>query len=93
MKPFSTATILLVPLFFVLGVVAAPPVGAVAPAAEPVLGACTGSVCLPSLSGLLRRAPLPFRQSGLGAGGYDRLDTSSASGGELCAPPVPLCGA
>ncbi|MGQ4614721.1 hypothetical protein [Nocardia sp. R7R-8] len=91
MKPISTATTFLVPLFFVLGVVTAPPAGAATSAADAVRGACTGSVCLPSLSGLLRRAPLPFRQSGLGAGGDDRHDTSSA-GGELCAPPAPLCG-
>ncbi|WP_039799504.1 hypothetical protein [Nocardia araoensis] len=89
MKPISTATTFLVPLFFTLGVVTAPPVGAETPAAGPVHGACTGSVCLPSLSGLLRRAPLPFRQSGIGAD--DRHATSSA-GGELCAPPAPLCG-
>ncbi|MFI9409546.1 hypothetical protein [Nocardia gamkensis] len=93
MKPFSTATTFLVPLFFVLGVVAAPPVGAETPAADPVRGACTGSVCLPSLSDLLRRAPLPFRQSGLGAGGHEHLETASVSGSDLCAPPAPLCGA
>lgn len=89
MKPISTATTFLVPLFFVLGVVTAPPSGARTPAERPVPGACTGSVCLPSLSGLLRRTPLPFRQSGLDTGGERR---SSASTDDLCAPPAPLCG-
>ncbi|MFI9631711.1 hypothetical protein ACIHAX_03370 [Nocardia sp. NPDC051929] len=92
MKPISTATTLLLPLFFALGIVTAPPVGAETPAAKPGLGACTGSVCLPSLSGLPRRAPLPFRQAGLGGGKDDRHETSSAPGSDLCAPPAPLCG-
>ncbi|MGK8523403.1 hypothetical protein ACRS6B_18435 [Nocardia asteroides] len=77
MKPISTATTFLVPLFFVLGVVVAPPAGAGTPAPEPVRGPCTGSVCLPSLSDLLRRAPLPFRQSGRDADGHDRPEANS----------------
>ncbi len=89
MKPISTTMTFLVPLLFVLGVVTAPPVGAETPAAKPAPGACTGSACLPSLSQLLRRAPL--RQSGLGAGDH-RDETGPASGGDLCTPPVPLCG-
>lgn len=90
MKPISTATTFLVPLFFVLGVVTASPSAARTPAPRPVPGACTGSACLPSLSGLLRRTLLPFRQSGLDTDGDD--ETPSTSGGDLCAPPVPLCG-
>lgn len=78
MKPISIVTTFLVPLLFVFGVVVAPPAGAEAAAPEPVLGACTGSVCPPSLSDLLRRAPRPFRQSGRAAGGHDRLETTSA---------------
>ncbi|MGK8500542.1 hypothetical protein [Nocardia asiatica] len=88
MKPISTTMTFLVPLFFVLGVVAAPP--AVAGASSP--GACTGSACLPSLSQLLRRAPVPFRQSGRDAGADDRENTSPASDDDLCSPPMPLCG-
>ncbi|WP_067808755.1 hypothetical protein [Nocardia beijingensis] len=91
MKPISTTTTFLVPLFFVLGLVTAPPVGADTPTAKPAPGACTGSACLPSLSHLPRRTPQPFRQSG--RGGDERLETASASGSDLCAPPAPLCGA
>ncbi|WP_040780652.1 hypothetical protein [Nocardia pneumoniae] len=67
MKPISTTTTLLIPLLFVLGVVSAPPAAAHSHVAEPALGACAGSVCLPSLPGLLRRAPFRFRQSDPGA--------------------------
>ncbi|MBF6191151.1 hypothetical protein U3653_12370 [Nocardia sp. CDC186] len=91
MKPISTATTFFVPLFFVLGVATAPPVGADTPAAKPAPGACTGSACLPSLSHLLRRAPLHFRQSGLG--GDEQRETPSAPGSDLCAPLAPRCGA
>ncbi|MEV6323615.1 hypothetical protein AB0M45_20840 [Nocardia sp. NPDC051787] len=63
MKPISTTTTLLIPLLFVLGVVSAPPVAAHPYVAEHAPGACAGSVCLPSLPGLLRRAPFRFRQS------------------------------
>lgn len=89
MKPISTTTTFLVPLLFVLGVVTAPPVGAETPAVKPAPGACTGSACLPSLSHLLRRAPLHFRQSGLGD---QRPETASTSGTNLCTPPASLCG-
>ncbi len=63
MKPLSTTTTLLIPLLFVLGLVTAPPVAAHPYIAEYAPGACAGSVCLPSVPGLLRRAPFRFRQS------------------------------
>ncbi|MGO4617261.1 hypothetical protein AB4305_22740 [Nocardia sp. 2YAB30] len=64
-KPISAATTLLIPLLFVLGVASAPPAAAEPLVAqpEPVLGVCTGSVCVPPLAELLRRAPLPLRLS------------------------------
>ncbi len=90
MKPISTTMTFLVPLFFVLGLVAAPAAVAGTPAPKSALGACTGSVCLPSLSQPFRRAP--FRQSGLDAGDGDhREKTSPGSADDLCAPPMPLC--
>ncbi|WP_280492497.1 hypothetical protein [Nocardia asiatica] len=92
MKPISTTMTFLVPLFFVLGVVAAPPAVAGTPAVKSGPGACTGSVCLPSLSQLLRRAPVPLRQSGRDAGEDDRENTHPASDDDLCSPPMPLCG-
>ncbi|MBF6296536.1 hypothetical protein IU459_03150 [Nocardia amamiensis] len=80
MKPISTTTPLLIPLLFGLGVVCAPPAAAHPHVAEPTLGACAGSVCLPSLPGLLRRAPFRLRQSGAGTED-DRPGSSSASSG------------
>ncbi|WP_330229404.1 hypothetical protein OHA40_25560 [Nocardia sp. NBC_00508] len=82
MKPISTVTTLLIPLLFALGVVSAPPVAAHPHIPEPALGACAGSVCLPSLPGLLRRAP--FRQSEAGGEDPDPGPNAASSGVPSC---------
>ncbi|MGK8556373.1 hypothetical protein [Nocardia gipuzkoensis] len=93
MKPISTTTTLLIPLLFGLGVVSAPPAAAHLHVAEPAPGACAGSVCLPSLPGLLRRAPFRLRQSDAG-NENDRPGSSSASSGaSSCEQPESACTA
>ncbi|MEU4344249.1 hypothetical protein AB0H00_23805 [Nocardia sp. NPDC023852] len=64
-KSLSAAMTLLIPLLFVLGVASAPPTAAdpLVSQSEPVLGVCTGSVCVPPLAELLHRAPMPTRPS------------------------------
>ncbi|WP_157129182.1 hypothetical protein [Nocardia amamiensis] len=93
MKPISTTTTLLIPLLFGLGVFSAPPAAADPHVAERALGACAGSVCLPSVSELLRRAPFRFRQSDAGTED-DHLGPSSAlSGVSSCEQPESACTA